>query len=297
MRRPSSSGLTRVEASAQARRRRAMAHLEKVQNRQQHESLPVRRALALVALASIGTGLLVGASGSLAEPVNRVWVAGARWVPAAEIAATTQARTDDRAAELDADALAEELATHAWITSARVLLLPGGDLLVGVTEREPAALLAGEPRWAVDADGVAFAPAPAEGLEDLVVVTAVKRPELGEPDPDLARAVSLARRLPELGLPAAASLAIAAPDDPKGLSLMLPGSRTEVVLGRDDLDARLADLARLLEAGLPELEGAARIDLRFEDQAVLDVDPSLEGAEQAAAQRGGAAPSEPRRAG
>ena len=58
-----------------------------------------------------------------------------------------------------------------------------------------------------------------------------------------------------------------------------------------------ASIHRVLDAGVPELEGATRIDLRFEDQAVLDMDPSLEGAEQAAARRGRAEPSNSRRAG
>jgi hypothetical protein len=149
----------------------------------------------------------------------------------------------------------------------------------------------------VDADGVAFAPAPTEGTEGLLVLTAAERPELGEADPDLAQAVALAQTLPELGLPVPEQVAIAAADDPEGLSLVLPGVAARVVLGRDDLYTRLGDLARLLEAGLPELEGATRIDLRFEDQAVFDRGPSLDGAEQAAAPRGDAAPSNSRRAG
>jgi hypothetical protein len=90
---------------------------------------------------------------------------------------------------------------------------------------------------------------------------------------------------------------IAAPNDPEGLSLRLPGLAPRVVLGREDLDAKLADLTRVLEARLPELGSATRLDLRFRDQAVLDVKPSLKGTAQAATSRGGAMSSKQRPAG
>jgi len=70
-----------------------------------------------------------------------------------------------------------------------------------------------------------------------------------------------------------------------------------VVLGWEDLDAKLADLIRVLEAELPELANATRLDLRFRDQAVLDVTPSPQGTAQAAASRGGAMPPKKRPAG
>jgi len=287
---------SRAEAGAQARRRRAMAHLERVRNQRERQAPPLRAAAAAVVAVSAVVGLLAGAGGSSQAPVERVFVTGARWLSDAEVAAAAGI-AGPGGAGVDPATLAERLSEHAWIESARVLALPGGALLLGVRERQPAAVLAGEEPWAIDAAGVPFAPLPAGGSEDLPLVAADTRPETGQPDADLARAVAVVGRLPGLGLPAPQAVRVAAPDDPKGLSLLLPGLPPEVVLGREDLDARLADLARLLDAGLPELEGAARIDLRFEDQAVLDRKPSLEGAEQAAAQRGVVAPSNSRRAG
>ncbi len=292
-----SSGITRAEAGAQARRRRAMAHIERVRDRRQRRTLSLGRLMTVVAAVSVAAGLLAGTTGLFATPVARVWVAGARWVPTTEVARTAGVPRGTAPEAIDAAGVAEELAEHAWIASARVLLLPSGDLLLGVSERQPAVLLDGDTPWAVDAAGVPFAPAPAGGIEELIVVTTVALPEPGQPDADLGRAGALARRLDGLGLPAPDSVAIAAPDDPEGLSLVLPGVQARVVLGREDLDARLGDLARLLDSGLSELEGAKRIDLRFEDQAVLDMDPSLEGAEQAAESRGDAAPSNSRRPG
>jgi cell division septal protein FtsQ len=186
--------------------------------------------------------------------------------------------------------VAARLAEHAWIEEARALALPSGRLLLAVLEREPVAVLAGEEPWAVDAAGSPFAPAPSVGLEALprLVAAHAAAPR------DLAQAVALARRLPELGLAAPLEVGIAAPNDPEGLSLRLPGLAPRVVLGREDLDAKLADLTRVLEAKLPELAGATRLDLRFRDQAVLDVTPPPKGTAQAAASRGRAMPSDGR---
>ncbi|MEE2678898.1 MAG: hypothetical protein VX546_10015, partial [Myxococcota bacterium] len=136
--------------------------------------------------------------------------------------------------------------------------------------------------------------APPNAAPDLPRLVAAERPAHGEPAPELARAVALAVALPERGLPAPLEIAIAAPGDPEGFRLRLPDLAPEVVLGRGDLDARLDALVELLDAGLPELSRASRIDLRFEGQAVLDVSPSPKGAAKAAAVRGRATSSNSR---
>jgi hypothetical protein len=148
----------------------------------------------------------------------------------------------------------------------------------------------------VDAAGVPFAPPGEAATQGLPRIAAAWKPEPGKPDADLRQAVELARRLPEHGIPAAEEIGVSAPGDPEGFWLRLPGLAPRVVLGRHDLDSRLADLARLLDAALPALARAQQVDLRFRDQAVLD-DPLPQGAEQAAATHGGAASSTTRPAG
>jgi hypothetical protein len=128
-------------------------------------------------------------------------------------------------------------------------------------------------------------------------VAAEPAPEPGEASPALAQAVALARRLPELGLPAPEEVGVAADDDPAGFWLRLPGLRAQFVLGREDVDAKLADLAHLLREARSELANAERVDLRFRDQAVLDVPPPPTEAAKAAAPRGNAGPSNKRRPG
>jgi cell division protein FtsQ len=283
--------MTRVERAARARRRRALAHLERVRNQREAKTRPpARRLRALVLGLSFAGGAWAGHALLADATLETISVRGARHLSAQAIAAASGVALGARLASLDRHGVAARLAEHAWIEQARALALPSGRLLLGVVEREPVAVLVGEEPWAVDAAGSPFAPAPAAGLEALPRLVAAPTAAPRE----LAQAVALARRLPELGLATPLEIGIAAADDPEGLSLRLPGLAPRVVLGREDLDAKLADLTRVLEAKLPELANATRLDLRFRDQAVLDVTPPPKGTAQAAASRGGALPPDGR---
>jgi len=293
-RRPTAAGMTRVERAAQARRRRALAHLERV--RDQHKAgkkPPAQRLRALVLGLSFAGGAWLGGAWLAGATLETISVRGARHLSAQAIAAASGVAPGTRLATLDRNNVAARLIKNPWIEQARALALPGGRLLLAVVEREPVAVLVGEEPWAVDAAGSPFAPAPSDGLEALPRLVAAHTTAPGE----LAKAVALAQRLPELGLAAPLEVGIAAPDDPEGLSLRLPGLAPRVVLGREDLDAKLADLTRVLEAELPELGSATRLDLRFRDQAVLDVTPPPKETAQAAASRGRAMSSKERPAG
>lgn len=295
-------GLTRTERAARARRRRARAHLERVQRRSREPAarvaLPTRgpRAAALVLLVSICAGVLSAAVWRRHASLASLAVQGLHRVSAAEIAARSGLVPGTPLADLDVSALAERLAQDGWIERARALPLPTGRVLVEVSERKPVALLAGDTPWAVDAAGVPFAPLGEAESADLLRIAPAQAPTPGEANTDLAEAVALAGQLRDLGLPAVEEIGVAAPGDPQGFSLRLAGLTPRIVLGREDLPARLSDLARLLEAALPALGRATQVDLRFRDQAVLDVPPPP-GAEQAAASHGVGEPSNKRRAG
>lgn len=285
--------LTRSERAAQARRRRALSHLERVQRR--GDAAPggagwPRLALPGFALA-VAAGFGVGALGLAPGALEVISVRGAQQLSPEEVARASGLEPGTELAALDRAAVAAQLTSHAWIADAHTLALPGGRLVVSVLERRAVAVLAGDESWAVDAEGVAFAPAPEPGDPDLPRLTSAVAATPGEPDPALAEAVALARALPEHGLPAPREVSVAAPDDPEGFALRLPELAPRVVLGREELGQRLDALRELLEARLPEVMRASRIDLRFEDQAVLDVAPSEEETAQAAAPRGYAAPS------
>jgi hypothetical protein len=121
--------------------------------------------------------------------------------------------------------------------------------------------------------------------------------EKDEPDARLARGIALAYRLAEFDLPMPSELFIPADRDTIGFALRLPNLTPRVVVGRTDFDARLAKLARLLEADLFDVTRSETLDLRFADQAVLRGTSPSQGATQAAAARGRASPSKARPAG
>ena len=286
------SACTRAERSAAARRRRALAHLERVRGNNTTRRRPGHLlSWPLVFGTALALGALVGSRGFAPGNLEVVAVSGARVLTPEDIARASGIGPGAALGDLDRAAIAAALMRHAWIADARAIALPGGRLLLEVVERRAVALLAAPEPWAVDAAGVPFAPAGPGTAPDLPRLVSAERPPNGEPSPELARTAALALALRERGLPAPLEVSIAAPDDPEGFRLRLPNLAPEIVLGRSDFDARLDALAEILDAELPELSGASRVDLRFEGQAVLDDSPSPKGAAQAAAPRGGARPS------
>jgi len=293
--------MSRVERAARTRRHRARAHLERVRRRSSeperaHIQPSRRRGAALVLLLSLGAGVLAGAVWRSGASLDGLAVLGLERVSPAEIASQSGLEPGTPLSQLDPGALARRLEEHGWIETARALALPSGRVLVAVAEREPVAVLVGESSWAVDASGLAFARLGEADASGLPRITAAQPPQPGQPNPELAQAVALFRELSELGLPAAEEIGVSAASNPEGFWLRLPGLAPRIVLGRHDLAARLAHLAQLLDAAPPALSGAERVDLRFRNQAVLDVTPP-QGAEQAAATHGAAASSTTRPAG
>ena len=246
--------------------------------------------------AVLGLSLLAGAF--LADrvvPVQRlrsVHVQGTSRLGDAELLEAAGVVPGDDLRSVDAAEVARRLAGHAWVRSVRAARLPTGTLLVAVEEREPRAVLAGEPPRAVDAEGNPFAPVERGFLPELPRVACRGRVEAGQPSPDLAAAILLAERLAGFGLPPAEEVAI----DAGGSALRLRGLAPRFLLGRDP-DAALERLAALVDSGPPQALLAATVDLRFQDQAVLRREPTPEGAARAAEPRSLAAPSAARRAG
>ena len=270
-----SHGVTRIERSAQARRQRAMHHLKRVRNRREAPLLPslgiASVGLALIALVA---GTWIGASWALDAELEHVSVQGLRHLSSADVVAASGLVAGTTLETVDPAELATQLETHPWIEHARALRLPSGLVLIGVREREAAATLVGTETWAIDANGTPFDRVSSESLEGLPRIVTRERFEPGVAHGSLAEAVSLPRQLADHGLPAAVEIGITASDDPEGLWLRLPDIAARIVLGRGQLDEKLDRLARVLDAELPELARATRIDLRFSDQAVLDVPQS-----------------------
>ena len=287
---------TRAERAAADRRGRARAHLERVRHGHPAERR-LRRPALLVLLASLGAGAVAGAHLPLGASLENVSVRGADHLSATEIAEATGVERGAPLASIDSARIAERVRAHAWIAEARALRLPTGRLLLAVAERRPVAVLAGPEPRAVDRTGAPFAVASGAAYEGLPRLLAADPVPDGEPDVRLAAAIALAHRLPELGLPAPIEVAVSASGDPQGFVLRLPDVTPLVVLGWQDLEGKLEDLVRVLEASPPELASASRLDLRFQDQVILDHTPHPGGAAQAAAARGGAVPPNERPSG
>jgi cell division protein FtsQ len=260
----------------------------------------VAGALLFGLLFGQGT-LLAAASGfGSSGTVETIAVRGAVRLTPAEVAAATGVVPGAPLATVDPRAVAEQLEDHDWIAQARAMRLPGGSLVVEVVERAPLASIdVGSPpaRFAVDASGAPFAPATAQELEDLPRLVPAAEVTPRESSERLAEAVRVAHRLPDLGLALPTEVTIAAEDDPEGMTFQLAALPARFVMGRDDLDARLDDLVRLLAADPNGVAEAERVDLRFADQVVLRKKPTSRGSAQAAAARGGARSSTTRPSG
>jgi cell division septal protein FtsQ len=295
-----SGGPNRAERRANARRTRALSHLERIRG-----EIPQRRhrpagyvATAVIAAAIgtfVGTTLAEGNDWLRREPrVESIAVRGARHLAADEIAQASGVPRNAALAGVEPEDVATRLVEHAWIAAARTLRLPTGTLVVSVTERSPAGRVVGPASdriHLVDASGTPFAEAGTAEHSELPLVRLSDELAAPESNAAIARALELAKTLPRFGLPESREILISPVDDPAGFTLLLFGVIPRVVLGREDFDPKLRELARLLAAELPEFADASELDLRFAGQGILRNDPLPEGAEQAAVGRGFAPPS------
>jgi hypothetical protein len=290
---------SRIERDAQLRRTRANAHLERVRSRRSAgsgsapwEGVP-RRALAIALLAGFAAGALWGEAllagtgrgpGGAPPSVDAIAVRGAQHLSSREIAGASGVAPGAALARVDPRAVEAQLEDHSWIASARVARMPGGTLLVGVVERTALAgiELGAPPRpYAVDATGAPFAAADRETLAGLPRLAAAGSVRPHQPSARLADAVQLAYRLPEIGLALPAEVSIAAEGDPEGFALRFAALAPRFVLGREDLNERLDQLAELLARRSDTVAQAASVDLRFADQVVLRTEPTPGGAASA----------------
>jgi cell division protein FtsQ len=233
-------------------------------------------AFGVLAGALRGDALLARAFPERAARVRYAVIGNAR-TSAEELAAAaaTGVPPGTGLGALDLVAVEAALGGHPWVRKARVAALPPDRLILAVEEREPVAVarLAGE-AVLVDRDGTAFAPA-SEGT-GLPELRGAGRPG----GPPLADGVALLAALEAEGLSAPRALILGGEEASGVPALELgsdaPAPSARVLLGRDDHAAKLARLAELLRAGLPELGSAAEIDLRFGEDVVLRPRPAPE---------------------
>jgi cell division septal protein FtsQ len=285
--------MSRQERAALERRRRAHEHLDRRRGgrrpaaRRSLAWLPL--AISVVAGALLGSPLVRAAAGGLSPTpprVSAIHVRGAEQLAPERVAAASGVEPGTEVGAVDPETVAARIAELPWVARARAVQLPLGPLLVEVEERVAVALArAGASRAFVDAAGTAFAPLEGDTAPELPELWLPDPFSIGAADPRLASALDLLAQVTGRGLPEPEQVRVAAENDPEGFSLKLPDLDGRVILGREDLEARLAALAELLASGLSEIAGAAQLDLRFADQAVLRRGPAEGGSEAGAGGR------------
>lgn len=311
---------SRRERAALHRSERARAHLERVRGEKTPRPVP---SLSLAAPIAIVTSIILGAAfGSPLVAAARSWIAGepirlesisvsgASRLSLPEIGHATALPKGALIAAIEPDEVEANLLTHPWISDATVVRLPASQLLIRITEQVAQAVVAvGKERvWhVVSSTGLPFARASESEIEslprlvpgsaaNLELTNRLARGERAtqEPSEALAEAIEFTARFPAFDLPIPSEIVIDDGLGQEGWVVRLPSLRPRVILGRENLDERLAALAELIGARREELAEASAIDLRFAKQAVLRSTPSPEGTAQAATTRNSVALPKPR---
>ena len=272
-------------------------------------SAPVSRPVRIAGLAgffliAVAVGIATSAkvSGGIAHwwadapsRVHSIAVTGHQHLEAVQVASATGLVRSAFLENLNASAVAQDLAGHAWIEAAHVVPLPSGQVLVRIEERDPSATLhsrdATDVMW-VDASGTPFALADEKDRDFATPVRLVTTQKFaaGKAHPALANAVALSQHLAQrTGLGRInAEIQLPEPGDPRQWVLRSQSGELEAVLGAWEppkmhgndrfasLETRLTRLEHFLAADLSQAATTGRIDLRFKDQAiwVADVDPT-----------------------
>lgn len=210
--------------------------------------------------------------------VRSVAVLGNQRLSATAVAQASGVAPDSIATRLDTKQIARTLERHPLIGSARATVLPDGQLIVRVEERNPVALLRARPDpkedvvWRlVDSTGTPFANTRAEAWSRLPRLRSARALATGVVDPALVEAIRFAMQIDRERAPAVAEREIELPTEGSGIGWVLHSQTLphRVILGTEDLEPRLERLVMLLDADLPTARGVEEIDLRFADQAVL----------------------------
>ncbi len=209
---------------------------------------------SLAAVALLGAGSFAGyrwaVQGDLLR-VKEIRFHGLSHARPEQLLALLPVRPGDHLLTVDPAQAEAALLRHPWVARAEVRRRYPPALDIQVVERRAAALVDLGGLYLVDPHGVVFKrAAPGDGL-DLPVVTGIDREawveRRAEVEPLLAGALALVDRWAarKLDGPAAVSEIHV---DPDFGTAVVTADGTEVLLGREDLDAKLSRLSRLLPA-------------------------------------------------
>ncbi len=215
--------------------------------------------------------------------IHSVAVQGNARLSAETVALATGVARGSALAALDRHDIEAKLSAHPLIATAHAALLPDGQLVVRIEEREPRALLRSpggdksEPKWRlVDASGTPFAETRVEAWSRLPRLRSAQAFEDDAAAAPLGDAIELAAALEDPRFAALKHREIEVPAEATsaGWVIHTRGNPRRVLLGKEEVKPRLERLAMLLDAKLPEARTATEIDLRFAGQAVLRSRPA-----------------------
>ncbi len=180
-----------------------------------------------------------------------------------EIVAAAGVETGDALLALDTDRLARRIAENPWVAEARVSRRLPSTLVVDVVERRARAAVNLGGLYLVDGDGHPFKRATVAEAVGLPVITGIERPQYvdhrGPSEAAFREALTIVtawNRRP--GRPPLSEVNIA----PRhGFTAFLADSGTEIRLGRNDYDRKLARLDQILEAVKASGAGAILVHL------------------------------------
>lgn len=240
--------------------------------------------LAIVIGMTSGPSLLTGLlGGDDAVRIEGVAVQGHRQLSAEAVALASGVERGNPVRDLAPREIEAALVRHPLIREARAVLLPNGQLVLQIDEREPRALLHGpaeanaEPIWRiVDDSGTPFAQTRADAWSRLPRLRSAAVIESDRPSAGLLDAIALVEEMKDERFAVLGPAELEVPDetDAEGWVLHTRSNPRRVVLGGEAWQPRLERLAMLLDAKLPEARTASEIDLRFAGQAVLRSRPA-----------------------
>jgi cell division septal protein FtsQ len=167
-----------------------------------------------------------------------------------DVLALADVHLGDRLLSVDTDAVAERIAMHPWVKSARASRRLPGCLVVEVSERRAAAVVAMSGLYLVDDGGRPFKRATMEEADGLPVLTGIDRARYARmrevSEAAFREALALLGAYREKpGRPAVGEIDI---EPGFGFSLLLFDGGTEIRLGQGNLGKKLAQLDQIFEA-------------------------------------------------
>lgn len=212
-----------------------------------------KSVLLLGAIAACGWGGHYGLRHLVASPrfqLRTIDFTPTTHLGSGDVLALSGVALGDPLLAVDTDGVAERIAAHPWVSSARVSRRLPSALVIEVSERQAVAVAALSGLYLVDENGRPFKRASMEEADGLPVLTGIERGRYADmrevSEAAFREAVAVWREYrSKPGRPTVGEVSI---DPGFGFSLLLLEGGAEIRLGRGNYGKKLAQFDRILEA-------------------------------------------------